>query len=88
MAEAKKNKQVKEGTISETDGLGNMTVEEAFEQLSEIVNQMSSSEVGLEESLQLYKQGVQLLDRCGKHLDRIEKEMITLTEEGNVPDEY
>ncbi len=88
MAEAKKNKQVKEGTISETDGLGNIKVEEAFEQLSEIVNQMSSSEVGLEESLQLYKQGVQLLDRCGKHLDRIEKEMITLTEEGNMPDEY
>lgn len=88
MAEAKKKKQVKEGTISETDGLENIKVEEAFEQLSEIVNQMSSSEVGLEESLQLYKQGVQLLDRCGKHLDRIEKEMITLTEEGNMPDEY
>lgn len=88
MAKVKKQEQVKEETVSDTDGLENMTVEEAFEQLSEIVNQMSSSEVGLEESLQLYKQGVQLLSRCGNHLDRIEKEMITLTEEGNMPNEY
>lgn len=64
-----------------------MTVEEAFTKLSEIVNNMESADISLEESLQLYKQGVQLLDGCGKQLDQIEKEMIVLSGEGDSTNE-
>ncbi len=88
MKDIENKEQKQEDILSETDSLEHLTIEEAFEHLSEIVEQMSSSEAGLEESLRLYKQGVRLLERCGKHLDVIEKEMITLTEEGKIPDEY
>jgi exodeoxyribonuclease VII small subunit len=70
-----------------TENPENMTVEAAFEQISSIVEQLDSDEVCLEDSLKLYKQGVQLLERCGRRLDQIEKEMIVLTDEGEMPDE-
>ena len=63
-----------------------VTVEEAFEELSEIVEKMDSADVSLEESMELYKQGIKLLEHCGRKLDDIEKEMIVLTEEGDIPD--
>lgn len=61
------------------------SIEEAFEQLSDIVAQMDEPGVTLEESMHLYRRGVELLNQCGDTLDRIEKEMITLTEEGEMP---
>lgn len=63
-----------------------VTVEEAFAQLSDIVEQMDAPEVTLEDSMQLYRKGIALLSRCGDTLDRMEQEMITLTEEGGMPD--
>lgn len=63
-----------------------VTVEEAFAQLSDIVEQMETPEVTLEDSMQLYRKGIELLSQCGDTLDRMEQEMITLTEEGEIPD--
>lgn len=63
-----------------------VTVEEAFAQLSDIVEQMEIPEVTLEDSMQLYRKGIELLSQCGDTLDRMEQEMITLTEEGEIPD--
>lgn len=63
-----------------------VTVEEAFAQLSDIVEQMETPEVTLEDSMQLYRKGIALLAQCGDTLDRMEQEMITLTEEGEIPD--
>lgn len=61
------------------------TVEEAFEQLTEIVEQMENPEVTLEESMDYYRKGMLILNQCKDRLDQIEKEMITLTEEGAMP---
>lgn len=63
-----------------------VTVEEAFAQLSDIVEQMDAPEATLEDSMQLYRKGIALLSQCGDTLDRMEQEMITLTEEGGMPD--
>lgn len=73
-------------TDSENQQETSFTVEEAFSQLSEIVEKMDAPDVTLEESIQLYRKGVGLLTRCGDTLDRIEQEMIILTEEGGMPD--
>jgi exodeoxyribonuclease VII small subunit len=99
MTARKKNEELMEaaaakaevsGDCRETEAseLEELTVEEAFDQLSEIVSKMDAPEVSLEESMQLYKQGVLLLDRCGRRLNQIEKELIILTEEGDMPDGY
>lgn len=61
-----------------------LNIEEAFSKITFIVEQLEAPEITLEESMKLYRQGVELLTECGKSLDRIEKEMIVLTEEGEI----
>ena len=63
-----------------------LNIEEAFSKIISIVEQLEAPEITLEESMKLYRQGVELLTECGKSLDRIEKEMIVLTEEGEIRD--
>lgn len=70
----------------EADNRESLSVEEAFTKLSDIVEKMDEPEVTLEESMQLYRNGVELLNQCGDTLDRIEKELIILTEEGEISD--
>ena len=40
----------------------------------------------LEASMQMYREGIELLNQCGETLDQIEKELIILTEEGEISD--
>lgn len=64
-----------------------VSVEEAFRQLEQIIADMEAPDVTLESSMQLYRTGVDLLNQCKMKLDGIEAEMIILTEEGEMPDE-
>lgn len=59
-------------------------IEDAFAEIASIVEKLEAPEVTLEESMKLYRQGVELLAECGGSLDQIEKEMIVLTEEGEI----
>lgn len=77
---------MKQAKPKEPEQQNTVTIEEAFAQISEIVEQMDAPEVTLEASMQLYRKGIGLLTQCGETLERIEKEMITLTEEGEMPD--
>lgn len=73
--------------ISKTEKKPQVSVEEAFQQLEQIIADMEAPDVTLESSMQLYRTGVELLNQCKMKLDGIEAEMITLTEEGEIPDE-
>ncbi len=55
-------------------------IESAFEELDAIIGQLEDPELGLAESMDLYKKGVRLLDKCNRTLDKTEKEMIVLQE--------
>ncbi len=55
-------------------------LEEAFEQLEEIVGKLESEEVSLRDSITLYSDGVKLLAQCKEELSGIEKEMIVIEE--------
>ena len=56
---------------------------EAFEQLENIIEQLSAEEVSLSDSMNLYKKGVKLLDKCSQTLDKTQKEIIILQEGQN-----
>lgn len=56
------------------------SIESAFEELDAIIGQLEDPELGLAESMDLYKKGVRLLDKCNRTLDKTEKEMIVLQE--------
>lgn len=55
-------------------------IEDAFKELVEIIAQMEDPELPLSDSMDLYKKGMKLLDRCSKNLDKTEKEIQILQE--------
>ena len=57
------------------------SIEGAFEQLEDIIEQLSSEEISLSDSMDLYKKGVKILDKCSQTLDKTQKE-ISIVQEG------
>lgn len=64
---------------SDEQSLGDMSIEEAFGRLDEIAATLENAQTGLRESLDVYAEGVQLINRCKNYLCDVEKEMITLS---------
>jgi exonuclease VII small subunit len=60
------------------------TIEENMARLNEINSLMSDSSIKLEESFKLYKEGVELVEKCKKQLADVEKEIVILEEQGSV----
>lgn len=75
MADAAKKKK-------ETSEELSMTVEEAFQKLDELAEKLESRETSLEDSFQLYAQGMELLKYCSSKLDTVEKKMLQMNEDG------
>lgn len=57
-------------------------LEEIFEELDKIVEQMEMPDVSLEESFKLYHKGIELLKVCNDKIDTVEKKMLILDEDG------
>ncbi len=49
-----------------------MTFENSVKKLEEIVLKLESNEVSLEESIEIYKEGITLLGECRKQLESAE----------------
>ena len=58
------------------------TFEESVAELEKIVGAIESGQIGLEESLAKYEQGMELVKRCRGILDRAEKRIEQLTQTG------
>ena len=63
------------------------SVDGLFEQLDQIARKLEQEDVGLEESFQLYQEGMKLLKICGEKIDRVEKQLVILDENGDNNDE-
>ena len=59
-----------------------MTLEETFAGLEDVIKKMEQGDVSLEESFQLYHKGMDMLKSCNDKIDKIEKKMLILDEEG------
>ena len=64
--------------------MANQTLEELVEGLESVIGTMEQPEVSLEESFQLYHRGMELLKSCNNRLDKIEKKMLVLDDEGEM----
>lgn len=62
----------------------NRTIEEAMEALDQIAKRLESNDITLEESFQIYKEGMELLQYCSKKIDTVEKKMLQMNEDGTV----
>lgn len=57
-----------------------ITLEEAFEQLDELIEKMEGNDLPLEDSFALYKKGVQLVEYCNKKIEKVECDIKKVTE--------
>ena len=60
------------------------TLEEAFVRLDQMLEKLSDRDTDLEESFQVYAEGTKLLKYCNEKLDKVEKKMLMLSEEGEL----
>lgn len=58
------------------------TLETAFDELKDIIRQLEQEDVTLDASFKLYNEGMKLLKYCNESLDKVEKEIIILNENG------
>ncbi len=68
--------------IEETETQEELSLEELFEQMEDVIHKMEEEEVSLEDSFGLYHKGMELLKNCSGRIDAVEKKMLILDEEG------
>ena len=64
-----------------------ISLEEAFEQIEEVIAHLETEEITLEESFQEYNRGMKLLHKCNETIDRVEKKVLQINEDGGL-DEF
>lgn len=66
---------------------GELSLEEAFEQIEEVISHLETEEITLEQSFREYNRGMQLLKHCNETIDRVEKKVLRINEDGGL-DEF
>mgnify|MGYP001180887090 CR=1 FL=1 len=69
---------------SDTPDYSEMKLEELFDKLDTVAKTLQGGEVSLEESFQLYYDGMKMLKACNDKIDRVERKMKILDEEGEL----
>lgn len=60
------------------------SLEENFQRLEEMIEKMSSEDLPLEDAFQIYSDGMKILKQCNDQIDRVEKQVLKLTENGQL----
>ncbi len=68
----------------EKSGNKEMPLEEALEKLEEAVSRLQSEDISLEESFQVYQQGMEYVKFCSQTIDQVEKKVLMLNQEGGL----
>lgn len=64
-----------------------MNLEQLFEKLEESIERLQDADISLEESFKIYKEGMKLVQTCNSKIDKVEKEVLKLNENGEL-DEF
>ncbi len=64
-----------------------LPLEDAFDALEDIVARLESEDITLEESFQAYQKGMEILKYCNGKIDRVEKKVLRISEDGQT-DEF
>lgn len=62
----------------------NVSLEERFEHIEEIIEKMETGDITLDKSFELYKNGLEEIKAANAMLDEIEKAMLVMNEEGSL----
>lgn len=64
-----------------------LSLEEAFERIEDVIANLEAEEITLEQSFQEYNRGMKLLHYCNETIDRVEKKVLQINEDGGL-DEF
>lgn len=64
-----------------------LSLEEAFEQIEETIGRLEEDDITLEESFRAYQEGMKLLQYCNEKIDKVEKQVLKINEDGEL-DEF
>ena len=60
------------------------TIEELFEEIEKINTILEDKDIPLEQAMKHYEEGMALIDACQKQIDRVEKQMLIVKEDGSL----
>ena len=75
------------GKKANTEAVLELSLEQSLEKLEQVMEELGSPELSLEESFAKYKEGMDLLMQCNQAIDKVEKELMILEENG-ISDEF
>lgn len=60
------------------------SLEENFEKLDALIDQLEAEDVSLEDAFAAYSAGMNILKECNEQIDRVEKKVLKLSEQGEL----
>lgn len=57
-------------------------LEQLFDRLNVIIEELEKPDISLESSFELYQEGIKLVKACNDSIDKVEKQLIILNEDG------
>ncbi len=63
------------------------SLEQVFDRLDELLLKLEDKNTSLEESFEIYQEGMKLAKECGQRISRVEEKVMIMNEEGGL-DEF
>ena len=60
------------------------SLEESFSELEELIEQLEAEDISLGDAFTAYSKGMNVLKQCNEQIDRVEKQVMKLNEEGGL----
>lgn len=61
-----------------------LSLEENFTRLEETIEKLESDDISLEDAFNAYSLGMKILKECNEQIDRVEKKVLKLSENGDL----
>ena len=59
------------------------TLEENFAAIEELLLELEKDDISIEDAFDKYSRGIELLKQCDRSIDKVEKKVLKLMEDGN-----
>ena len=81
MSNKDKNTEVNNTEVNDTES---RSLDEMMDALGQLIEKMESGEESLEGTFAMYEEGLRLVKECNLTIDRVEKDVLKLEEDGSV----
>ena len=61
-----------------------MTIEENFQKIEETIEKLEQNDISLEDAFAAYNEGIKLLKECNDQIDKVEKKVLKLANDGTL----